>query len=176
MNDYKHELNVMVDLDAEQGRRPNTKNPNIFRLLVRPTKTVNLAVLNAWLSGKTSMSEAVLEALSTFSCPLSCVRQRLTVADFLDHVIREYPSTKFLALRRSFFDADGDNKDLGNGVLAFKGVYQAIRPAIVSLPYFFSHYTELIGVLGTWIDCERRCFELLLLGTDFLHGSCHGGA
>lgn len=60
---------------------------------------------------------------------------RLIVADFLDHVIREYPSGKFLALKRSFFDADGENRDLGNGVLAFKGVYQAIRPAIVSSLY-----------------------------------------
>lgn len=75
MNDYKHDLNVMVDLDAEQGRRPNTKTPNTFRLLVRRTKLVNLAVLNVWLSGKTSMSEAVLEALSRFSCPLLCVHQ-----------------------------------------------------------------------------------------------------
>ncbi|KAK1145566.1 Protein argonaute [Aspergillus melleus] len=113
MNEYKQGLNVMVDLDHEQNRRPNTKAPNTFRLLVRLTKTVNLAVLNAWLSGKTSMTEAVLEALN-----------------FLDHVLREFPSTKFLALKRSFFDANGDNKDLGNGVLAFKGVYQAIRPAI----------------------------------------------
>lgn len=57
---------------------------------------------------------------------------RLTIVDFLDHLLREYPSTKFLALRRSFFNEKGDFKDLGNGVLAFKGVYQAIRPAIVS--------------------------------------------
>lgn len=71
MNDYKHDLNVMVDLDAEQGRRPNSKIPNVFRLLVRPTKTVNLSVLNAWLSGKTSMTDVVLEALSTLPCPLA---------------------------------------------------------------------------------------------------------
>ena len=53
----------MVDLDAEQGR-PAGRAPNTFRLVVRPTKTVNLAVLNAWLHGQTSVSEAVLEALS----------------------------------------------------------------------------------------------------------------
>lgn len=60
--------------------------------------------------------------------------------DFLDHVLREYPSQKFLAIKRSFFDEMGDNKDLGNGVLAFKGVYQAIRPAIVSLSVSKSHF------------------------------------
>lgn len=53
-------------------------------------------------------------------------------ADFLDHLLREYPSSKFLAIKRSFFDEQGDYQDLGNGVLAFKGVYQAIRPGLVS--------------------------------------------
>lgn len=105
----------MVDLDAEQGR-PGGRTNNSFRLVVRLTKTVNLSVLHSWLSGQTSISDAVLEALN-----------------FLDHVLREYPSTKFLALRRSFFDSNGENKDLGGGVLAFKGVYQAIRPTIVSV-------------------------------------------
>ena len=57
---------------------------------------------------------------------------KLTMEDFLDHVIREWPSGRFLAIRRSFFDENGENKDLGNGVLAFKGIYEAIRPAIVS--------------------------------------------
>jgi hypothetical protein len=56
----------------------------------------------------------------------------LTILDFLDHVLRENPSRNFLAIRRSFFDSNGANRDIGNGVLAFKGVYQAIRPALVS--------------------------------------------
>lgn len=64
---------------------------------------------------------------------LGVAASRLTLADFLDHLLREYPSTKFLAIRRSFFNEKGDYKDLGNGVLAFKGVYQAIKPALVRL-------------------------------------------
>lgn len=63
MNHYEEGLNVMVDLDAEQNR-PVGKELNQFRLFVRPTKTVNLAVLQAWLEGRTSMVEGVLEALS----------------------------------------------------------------------------------------------------------------
>lgn len=62
MNNYPNGLNAIVDLDAEQGRAGRTSN--VFRLVVRPTKTVNLAVLNAWLQGRTSMQESVLEALS----------------------------------------------------------------------------------------------------------------
>lgn len=68
MNNYKEGLNVMVDLDVEQNR-PVGKAMNAFRLFVRPTKTVNLAVLQAWLEGKTSMGEGVLEALSKLFRP-----------------------------------------------------------------------------------------------------------
>lgn len=100
---------------------------------------------------------------------------RLIIADFLDHVLREYPSTKFLALKRSFFDADGENKDLGNGVLAFKGVYQAIRPAIVFFPDLFSYAAVLMKAVGTRTDCERRRFQLLLLGSHLFYGCCYGG-
>lgn len=63
MNNYRDGLNVEVDLDSEQGR-PAGRTSNRFRLVVRPTKTVNLAVLRAWLQGQTSMQEPVLEALS----------------------------------------------------------------------------------------------------------------
>ena len=63
MNNYRDGLNVEVDLDSEQGC-PAGRTSNRFRLVVRPTKTVNLAVLRAWLQGQTSMQEPVLEALS----------------------------------------------------------------------------------------------------------------
>ena len=67
----------------------------------------------------------------SLSSACGCEISRLTAVDFLDHLLREYPSSNLLALRRSFFDEKGDFKDLGNGVLAFKGVYQSIRPALV---------------------------------------------
>jgi len=81
MTNYRDGLNVEVDLDSEQGR-PAGKTPNRFRLVVRPTKTVNLAVLKGWLDGTISMQESVLEALSRLSflpleileCPLTADR------------------------------------------------------------------------------------------------------
>ncbi|KAL1857831.1 Protein argonaute [Paecilomyces lecythidis] len=108
IHNFENGLNVVVDLDAEQGRRVTGKNQ--FRLVVRRTKTVNLAVLSSWLHGQASFSEDVNEALT-----------------FLDHVLREYPSGRFVSHKRSFIDPKGQKEDLGNGVLAFKGVYQAIR-------------------------------------------------
>ncbi|KAI9370101.1 ribonuclease H-like domain-containing protein [Aspergillus egyptiacus] len=153
MRHYPNGLNVMVDLDAEQGRSAG-RTPNTFRLVVRPTRTVNLAVLSQWLHGKTSMQESVLEALN-----------------FLDHVLREYPSGRFLAIRRSFFDANGENRDIGGGVLAFKGVYQAIRPALnrglvvnvdVSNTCFWAR-TSLIGAAVAILDARDHPHLIHLL-------------
>lgn len=53
----------MVDLDAEQGRS-GSRTPNMFRLVVRPTKKVNLAVIEEYIRGNGSMSKEVLEGLS----------------------------------------------------------------------------------------------------------------
>ncbi|OJJ51616.1 hypothetical protein ASPZODRAFT_435068 [Penicilliopsis zonata CBS 506.65] len=163
MNNYEKEFNALVDLDAEQGRPPSTKTNNTFRILVRKTKQVNLAVLTAWLNGKISMNEPVLEALN-----------------FFDHVLREWPSTKFLAIKRSFFDEQGDNKDLGNGVLAFKGVYQAIRSALpgrlvvnidVSNTCFWAR-TSFMGAAMAVLDC-RDLQHLIHLTKPISDG--HGG-
>ncbi|PYH87772.1 Piwi-domain-containing protein [Aspergillus ellipticus CBS 707.79] len=118
MNNYK-EFNQMIDLDVEEGRPGNRKDEqgnakNMFRLVVRPVRQVNLAVLQTWLQGRSSFEDPVLEALN-----------------FLDHVLRENPTSKFHAIKRSYFHEDSDQEDIGNGVFAFKGVYQAIRPALV---------------------------------------------
>ncbi|PYI10200.1 eukaryotic translation initiation factor 2c [Aspergillus sclerotiicarbonarius CBS 121057] len=111
---YPDGFNELIDLDADAGRAVTGKAGNTFRLVVRPTRKVDLSVLNHWLSGRTSMQDGVLEALN-----------------FLDHVLREHPTSKFTAIKRSFFDGlKGEHEDIGNGVLAFKGVYQAIRPSI----------------------------------------------
>lgn len=63
MIDLKTEVNIIVDLDAEQ-QRPNSDGSNSFRLVMRRTKTVNLAVIEAYVKGKTSFSTDVLEGLS----------------------------------------------------------------------------------------------------------------
>lgn len=69
-----------------------------------------------------------------------------------------------MAIKRSFFDEEGEFQDLGNGVLAFKGVYQAIRPAIVSLLifFFFLWYqsNDLLQSRGLVVnvDVSNTCF------------------
>ncbi|EEH20043.2 hypothetical protein PABG_02302 [Paracoccidioides brasiliensis Pb03] len=121
------EVNVMVDLDAEQGRS-DSKIPNTFRLVVRQTKTVNLKALHAYLSGTCTASPEVFEAIN-----------------FLDHVLRETPSSRFIPMRRSFFSPDNPKAPVGGGVYAYKGIYQAIR-------------TVHPGKLAVNIDVSNSCF------------------
>lgn len=56
---------MTVDLDQEEGRPPG-KTPNIFKIVIRPTKLVNLTVINAFLNRQTDFTNDTLEALSKF--------------------------------------------------------------------------------------------------------------
>ena len=54
--------------------------------------------------------------------------------DFLDHLLRETPSKHLINLRRSYFSRnigseEAERFSVGNGVEAFKGVYQSLRVA-----------------------------------------------
>lgn len=54
------------------------------------------------------------------------------MADFLDHLLRETPSKKHIAIKRSYFGRETAERTLlGRGVEAMKGVYQSIRAAQV---------------------------------------------
>lgn len=65
MNKYDKEFNTVVDLDIVENR-PGRSAKNAFRLVVRLTRTVNLAVINAWLTKQIDLNESVLEAFSKF--------------------------------------------------------------------------------------------------------------
>jgi hypothetical protein len=68
LNEYGP-TNIKVDLDIEEGRDPNPKYPNYFSIHCRPTKKLNLAVIEACLQGKAQHSEAFLEAMSKCNLP-----------------------------------------------------------------------------------------------------------
>ena len=111
--DYKQDVRVTIDLDAEEGRPPG-KRSNKFTLLIRKTKTLNMAVIQAYLNGQMAMSAEVMEGVG-----------------FLDHLLREGPSRnkRFIPVRRQFFVRDGQRQSLGGGVEVFRGVYQSLRLA-----------------------------------------------
>jgi len=106
------EIRVNVDLDAEQGRTPKAGRPNTHRVVIKPTTTIDFAALEHYLNGKADFDTKCLEAIN-----------------FADHLLREWPSQRLTAIKRSFFQAGQSRFDLGGGIEAFKGVYQSMRIA-----------------------------------------------
>lgn len=115
-NNYEGMKSVEVDLNS----KTDSDKPPAYRIIVRKSKTVNLQVLQNWLQKKGSFDERVLEALN-----------------FMDHLLREYPSIQYTAVKRAFYDHKEEGRNFDSTLDLRKGFYQAIRPAFVSGPGLF---------------------------------------
>lgn len=104
-------LNVTVDLNVEEGRKPSDKNK--FRVLVNPTRVVSFSHLYTYMQGQTDYDNSDANAVS-----------------LLDHLLREGPSGKYTQIKRNFFARGSARFSLGQGVEAFKGVYASMRPVL----------------------------------------------
>lgn len=69
--------------------------------------------LQAFMSGQAAWSTECIDTIN-----------------FLDHVMREYPSQKYTQIKKSFFQRGEQRFDLGGGVEAFKGVFASLRPVL----------------------------------------------
>jgi eukaryotic translation initiation factor 2C len=100
-----------VDLDQERGRtpRPGGKD-NKHRVVIRQTNPVGLNKLMAYMAGQTNFDNTCLEAVT-----------------FLNHALREHPSTKYTTIKQSFFARGQQRFSLGGAIEAFKGVYSSMR-------------------------------------------------
>ncbi|ETN40163.1 uncharacterized protein HMPREF1541_04439 [Cyphellophora europaea CBS 101466] len=112
--DKMNELRLMVDLDAEEGRKPRPDGSNSIRLRVTPTRILDPTIIHSYLQGKVDNSVNVAEAIN-----------------FMDHLLREGPSQNpsLVAVKRSFFAREGKRFDLGGGIEVFRGIYQSMRLA-----------------------------------------------
>ncbi|KAK2871848.1 hypothetical protein FQN49_002759 [Arthroderma sp. PD_2] len=123
----ERDINIVVDLDAEQGRT-NSKNSNAFRLVVRYTKTIALAALATAIKGNHNTDKDAEQCLT-----------------FFNHLLRETPAQRFIAIKSSFFSENSPRTSVGCGVDAYKGIFQAIR---VVQP----------GSLAINVDVSNACF------------------
>ncbi|KAH0537257.1 hypothetical protein FGG08_005919 [Glutinoglossum americanum] len=105
------EVVIKVDLDLEEGIIPREGRENRFRVVIRKTGIVDLSAIRGYLEGTIEFNNAVLQGIN-----------------FLDHLMRETPGSKYTTVKQSFFKKGQERKVLGGGVEAFKGVYQSIRP------------------------------------------------
>lgn len=95
------------------------------------------------------------------------------IKDFLDHLLRAWPNTKFVAIKRSYFFgkeiADSFSMQLSNMACSvYRGIYQAIRPSLVRFPAFIG--TETSNLPPERSDSQRGCCPYGVLQSDFAHG------
>ena len=64
LKDLSSEINVQIDLDAEKGQPAREGRSNRHRVVIRKTNIVNLAAVKAYLDGKMSFDNSVLEGIS----------------------------------------------------------------------------------------------------------------
>ncbi|KAL1800152.1 hypothetical protein ACET3X_000494 [Alternaria dauci] len=110
----RDDTRITVDLDEEEGRptKPGARG-NKHTIHVRWTRQVDFIGLNAFLSGQASWSSECIDTIN-----------------FLDHVMREWPSQQYTQIKKSFFQRGEVRFDLGGGVEAFKGVFASLRPVL----------------------------------------------
>ncbi|KXH51872.1 piwi domain-containing protein [Colletotrichum simmondsii] len=106
------EERLKVDLDEGKPVRPNAKpRDNSFFFVMKETKKINLAALEAYLTGKMDWDSTVLECMN-----------------FLDHLVRQYPSENLLSIKRNFYnERNPQTMDLGPCLQVVKGVYSSVR-------------------------------------------------
>ena len=66
-NDWKNELRLVVDLDAEDGRPPRRdgkENKHHVKINKAKNNTVNLSTIKAYLEGTMDFDTPILEAIS----------------------------------------------------------------------------------------------------------------
>lgn len=111
MKKLDREVNLQVDLDAEEGRQVRAgAKENKHRMLMRFTNCVRIDRLIQYLEKRVDFTNSVLESIN-----------------FLDHMLRETPAARYTQIKRSFFARGEKRYTLGNAVEAFKGVYSSMR-------------------------------------------------
>jgi len=131
-------IRVCVDLDEEKGRparpaRPGQAPGNVFWLNITRATSVDLKMLQAYLEGKCSWDNPILECLN-----------------FFDHVIREGPSQRMTAIKRNFYSDGCQYRQLDSAVACAKGIYASFR---------LSHTTEKNGTgLAVNVDVANTAF------------------
>lgn len=146
---------ITVEGTGSVFRRPAGRNVvdenevygRTVRLSVIQRNSFSLEVIDAWLHKKREFDSHVLEALSKrltfFELVLGDLK--LICADFLDHLIREGPASRFASTKRAyFFDKLNEMPEfadqavagatftaLGFGASVYRGIFQTIRPSPV---------------------------------------------
>ncbi|TAQ85545.1 hypothetical protein B7494_g6138 [Chlorociboria aeruginascens] len=108
------EIRTRINLDVEKGRQvdPNQPDRNTHLVVVKHSKTIRMAVIQGYLSKQMAFDDSVLEAIN-----------------FLDHLMRQWPSELYTVQKRNFFSRGTQTQrvPLDKVIEAMKGVYSSVR-------------------------------------------------
>ncbi|ETS85814.1 hypothetical protein PFICI_03839 [Pestalotiopsis fici W106-1] len=103
------EHRITVDLDKEAGKPPGGNN-TVYYFQIKATTTIRMQMLTAYLQQKAQWDTHVLECMN-----------------FLDHVMRQWPSERMELIKRNFYPRDGQEFRLDDMIVVRKGTYSAFR-------------------------------------------------
>ncbi|KAI1101620.1 Piwi-domain-containing protein [Jackrogersella minutella] len=112
------ETKITVDLDGLKEKAAaehelvakKVARNSVYYLSIRQTTTVRLSYLKAYLQGKISWDNHVLECMN-----------------FFDHCLRQYPSEQWLTIKRNFYHPAFPITPLAGDIIANQGIYCAPR-------------------------------------------------
>lgn len=129
------EIRMTVDLDEGKTQQKVSRQGNTFHVTLRKTTEVQMGALQGYLEQKIQFNNAVNEALN-----------------FVDHLIRQWPSQNLLAIKRNFYKRQQKGRPLMDGTVVevHKGTYASVR---------LSHNLTRGGVgLALNADIANTCF------------------
>jgi eukaryotic translation initiation factor 2C len=109
------EFNVCLSDETTRGspgENTSGRGPKVYKIKLTKVATINPEVLQRFIMGQQSHDNSVLTALTA-----------------LNVVIRMEPTMKYPFNVRSFF-TDRETKDIGGGLVLWRGYFQSVRPAI----------------------------------------------
>ncbi|RDX49272.1 argonaute-like protein [Lentinus brumalis] len=121
-----------AEAEGETGER--RRGPKVYKVKLALVNTINTEVLRRFIAGKQSHDNDVLTAITA-----------------LNVVIRMQPSLDYPFNIRSFF-TNRETKDIGGGIVLWRGYFQSVRPAIGRLLINVDITTGFMYKPGSMLD------------------------
>ncbi|KAK8101784.1 hypothetical protein PG999_012158 [Apiospora kogelbergensis] len=104
------EHRIAVDLDRLAGKEPRPGKNGVYYFQIRQAAQIRMQVLQAYLQRKCDWDKSVLQCMN-----------------FLDHLLRQYPSENMIAIKRNFYNKQDNPMRLDLYTDVRKGTYSAFR-------------------------------------------------
>ncbi|CCA66578.1 related to argonaute-like protein-Laccaria bicolor [Serendipita indica DSM 11827] len=131
-HETQHEFDVFLDGIPEDPSAADA--PKSYKVRLTKVATINPEVLHRFLSGQQSHDNSVLTAITA-----------------LNVVVRMEPSLKYPFNVRSFF-TNRETKDIGQGMVLWRGYFQSVRPAVGRMLINIDISTGVMYKSGSLID------------------------